>query len=673
MTVLVVENLAKSFGANLVFAGVSFIVGRGERVGIVGPNGSGKTTLLETITGRLAADEGRVRLVGRPRVGYLEQEVRPVADGGPSLHDHALEAMSGLARREDRLREIETQMTGLAPDSPELPELMEEYGALRDAFEREGGYVKETRIKEVLFGLGFEQDHLGLPLSRLSGGQRTRAHLARLLLEEPDLLVLDEPTNHLDLQAVEWLEEFLGTFPGSVLAVSHDRYLLDHVAGRILELERHRLTAWSGNYTAYVTQRELALAQAREAYERQQAEIERLEDYIRRYMAGNRTTMAQSRQKALGRMNRLERPSGPARKAGIRFQPVEVTGREVLHLREVGLAFDDEAPAGDGPGQRTWLFRGVSALVWRGQRVALMGRNGTGKTTLLEVAVGRREPTTGRISWGAGVKVGYFSQGLDNLVDTRTVLEEVMEATGDDVPHTRSYLGRFLFSDDDVFKPVAALSGGERNRVVLACLVASNPNVLVLDEPTNHLDLPAREALETALLEFPGTVIFVSHDRYFVERLATRIWELDAGTLIDFAGGYREYRLWRAEKRARAAGLGTRAPARPLPDADARSATRPAASAAAAYPEEGDQAEPARPETLSKGRRARLERDLAEAQNLVGRLERRRGELEALLADPASYRQGAGPQLGAEYREVLKALEEALSRWESLAITLESH
>ncbi len=670
MTVLVVENLAKSFGAEVVFAGVSFTVGRGDRVGIVGPNGSGKTTLLETITGRLTADEGRVRVVGRPRIGYLEQEVRPSAAGGPSLHDHALEAMSGLARREERLREIETRMTGLAPDSLELPELMEEYGALRDAFEREGGYVKEARIKEVLFGLGFEQEHFGLPLPRLSGGQRTRAHLARILLEEPDLLILDEPTNHLDLQAVEWLEEFLGSYPGSVLAVSHDRYFLDHVAGRILELERRRLTAWTGNYTAYVNQKEQALVRAREAYDRQQADIERLEDYVRRYIAGNRTTMAQSRQKALGRMERLEKPPGPAPRAGIHFQLKEMTGREVLRLEGVGLAFSPEP---------TWLFRDVSALVRRGQRVALMGPNGTGKTTLLEVAVGRREPTAGRVVWGAGVKVGYFSQGLDNLVETRTVLEEVMQATGKDVPHTRSYLGRFLFSGDDVFKPVSALSGGERNRVVLACLVASNPNVLVLDEPTNHLDLPAREALESALGSFEGTVIFVSHDRYFVERLATRIWVLDAGTLVDFGGGYREYRLWRAESRARAAGLGS-----PAADVGGRFVTGPGASPATASREAGrpvdragGPAESAGGEalskTLSKGRRASLERELAEAQGVVERLERRRGELETLMADPASYRQGSGPRLGAEYREVLEALEEALTRWESLAITLESH
>jgi ATP-binding cassette subfamily F protein 3 len=646
----VAQNLAKSFGADLVFSGVTFTIGRGDRVGLVGPNGSGKTTLLEVVTGRLLSDDGLVRLVGRVRVGYLEQETRPLVGDGPELFVHALEAMSGLAHREERLREIETEMAGLGPDSPELAELMEEYGALREAFEGEGGYAREARARTVLFGLGFREPHFHLTLSRLSGGQRTRAHLARLLLEEPDLLILDEPTNHLDLQAVEWLEEYLATFHGSVMAVSHDRYFLDHMATRVLELEKHRLTAWTGNYTAYAAQKEFKLAQAREAYERQREEIERLEDYVRRYMAGNRTTMAQSRQKALDRMPRLERPSGPARTAAIRFASTDLTGREVLHLDHVGLAFTDDQPAG----QARWLFRGLTAQVRRGQRVALLGRNGVGKTTLLEVAVGRRRPSEGRIRWGAGVKVGYFSQGFDKLVDSRTVLEELMDVTGFDIPAARAYLARFLFSGDDVRKSISTLSGGERNRLVLACLVVSAPNVLVLDEPTNHLDLPAREALETALLEFGGTVIFVSHDRYFIERLATRIWELDLGSLVDFAGGYREYKLWLAQERLRKAGITTRAtPAR------ASSTPSPAKAPVAA------------PAALSKGRRTQIQREIDEVQDRISRLERRRGEIEVLLADPASYRQGAGADLGLQYRQVLADLEETLRKWESLATALE--
>jgi len=680
VTVLVAQNLAKSFGADLVFSGVTFTIGRGDRVGLVGPNGSGKTTLLEVVTGRLVPDDGLVRLVGRVRVGYLEQETRPLVGDGPELFVHALEAMSGLAHREERLREIETEMAGLGPDSPELAELMEEYGALREAFEGQGGYGREARARTVLFGLGFREPHFHLTLSRLSGGQRTRAHLARLLLEEPDLLILDEPTNHLDLQAVEWLEEYLATFHGSVMAVSHDRYFLDHMATKVLELEKHRLTAWTGNYTAYAAQKEFKLAQAREAYERQREEIERLEDYVRRYMAGNRTTMAQSRQKALDRMPRLERPSGPARKAAIRFASTDLTGREVLHLDHVGLAFTDDQPSvgatpavgvrpettSEPAGQARWLFRGLTAQVRRGQRVALLGRNGVGKTTLLEVAVGRRRPSEGRIRWGAGVKVGYFSQGFDKLVDSRTVLEELMDVTGFDIPAARSYLARFLFSGDDVRKPISTLSGGERNRLVLACLVVSAPNVLVLDEPTNHLDLPAREALETALLEFGGTVIFVSHDRYFIERLATRIWELDLGSLADFAGGYREYKLWLAQERLRKAGITTRAS--PAGLREGRSSATPGRPSSTASPAKAPVAAPG---ALSKGRRTQIQREIDEVQDRISRLERRRGEIEVLLADPASYRQGAGADLGLQYRQVLADLEETLRKWESLATALE--
>ncbi len=668
VTILLTDNLGKSYGAEVVFSGIHITVGRGDRVGVVGPNGAGKTTLLEMIVGRLEPTSGSIRLVGRPRVGYLEQEVRFRVENGVTLYEHALLAMSTLARREERLDEIEREMAAAEPGSLELGELMEEYGALRDAFEREGGYRKEARVKEVLFGLGFTQDHFALPIGKLSGGQRTRAHLARLLLEEPDLLLLDEPTNHLDLEAVEWLEGFLRTFPGSIVAVSHDRYFLDNVARKIVEIEHGRATTWNGNYTAYVKQKEAWLERARETYERQEAEIERLEDYVRRYIAGNRTTMAQSRLKAIARIEREmgERPRTSEPKAGIRFAETELTGREVLKLRGAGLAFPDDPD--------TWLFRGLTAIVWRGQRVALLGRNGVGKSTLLEVAIGRRKPTAGEVAWGAGVNVGYFSQGLDNLSDERTVLEEVMMATGYDVPTARSFLGRFLFSGDDVFRPVAALSGGERNRLVLACLVAAKPNVLVLDEPTNHLDLPAREALEKAILEFHGTVIFVSHDRYFVEKLATRIWELDGGSLVDFVGGYREFREWRAESRAKAAAAPGEPPRRtPGPAAGEPPRRRPGSEASepaglAAYGGTDSNVPAGR---LSKNQLARMAKELDAAQDEVDRLERRRAEIEALMADPTSYRDGGGADLAAEYRAVLGDLERALARWEELALALE--
>jgi len=644
VTLLIVKNLSKSYGADRVFSGVTFTLARGDRTGLIGPNGSGKTTLLEILVGRLAPDGGEVSLVGRPKVGYLAQDVGPAPAGGPGLLAYTLGAMSDLAAGQDRLRELEVRMAGLAEGSPDLPRLMAEYGAVREAFERRGGYSMEARAREVLFGLGFSDEHLGLPLNRLSAGQRTRARLARLLLEEPDLLILDEPTNHLDLEATEWLESFLHSYPGAVLAVAHDRYFLDIVTRRILELERERLTEWAGNYTAYVAQKEARLAQARKDYEAQQAEIKRLEAYVRRYRAGNRSTMAKSREKALARIERLDRPPGPSRTAGLRFAPAERSGREVLRLEGLGLAFPGDAPDG-GP---SWLFRDVSAAVRRGQRVALVGRNGTGKTTLLQCLVGRRKPTTGRVVWGAGVKVAYFSQDLDDLDDRRTVLDEVMGSAGLDIPAARSYLGRFLFSGEEVSRLVGVLSGGERTRLLLACLIAARPNVLVLDEPTNHLDLRAREALETSLEEFSGTVIFVSHDRYFVERLATHIWELDGGTLVTFAGGYRDYRLQLARGRAEAGGLG----ATGAPDA------RPAAA-------------PGGGQGSSKGRRARLERELAEVEALISRLERRRGEIETLMMSPEAYRSGGAGELAREHRGVLKAIEEALGRWESLAADLE--
>ena len=663
MTVLVVDNLAKSFGADLVFSGVTFTVAAGERVGVVGPNGSGKTTLLEVICGRLPHDEGHVHLVGRPRLGYLEQEVGPVRDGEVSLLEHALGATAALGRMERRLRELEETMAASSGRPQVLQEVMDEYGRLREAFERAGGYAREARAREVLFGLGFSEKHLTLPVSRLSGGQRTRARLARLLLEEPDLLILDEPTNHLDLETTEWLEDHLQGFRGAMLVVSHDRYFLDRLATRILEVDRGRVTSWKGNYSTYVAQKEAWLERARETYERRQEEVERLEAFVRRYRAGSRAKAAKSREKALARMGRPEAPPGPPTAPRLRFEaPERRSGREVLRLEDVGLAFSD-APAGDGRGAgrdpggagSEWLFRHVDALVEQGDRIALVGRNGTGKTTLLEVIMGRLPPTSGRVLWGSGVKPAYFAQGLDDLDDDRTVLEELVSATGWDIPRSRSYLGRFLFSGDDVEKRVAVLSGGERSRLALACLIASRPNVLVMDEPTNHLDLPTREALEEALAEFTGTLIFVSHDRYFIERLADRVWELESGNLVRFEGGYAEYRVWKAGRRAREV-----APPEPGPATAVRGERGPVKDGGAAAGRDA-------PAKLSKGRRARLERELADIEARIDRLERRRGELESLMADPDSYRGGKGAHLDADYRQVLADLEEALLRWEEVA------
>jgi len=646
VTILVARELAKSYGADVVFAGVSFTVGRGDRLGLVGPNGAGKTTLLEILAGRLEPDAGEVRLVGQPRVAYLEQEPWSGPAEAGTLFEACAGALDHLARWEERLATLERELAGLDEGDPRFTGLADEYDSLLEAYRREQGYAREARVREVLFGLGFGWDDLGLPLTALSGGQRTRARLARLLLSQPDLLLLDEPTNHLDLEALEWLEAFLGEFQGSVLAVSHDRHFLDRLARRILELDRGRLTIWTGDYTAYVAQREAALGRALEAYERQQEEIRRLEDYVRRNIAGQKSRSAESRRKVLERMERLERPVTHRRRPGLRFEPTAASGREVLTLRDVGVALADPAEPGRAP---RWLFGDVSAEVRRGERVALVGRNGAGKSTLLEVIAGLRPPTTGEVLRGAGVRPAYLPQDPPAPVGT-TVLEEVLARTGLDLPSARALLGRFLFSGDEVDRPVGALSRGERTRLALACLVAAVPNLLILDEPTGHLDLPSREALEQALASFPGTLLVVSHDRYFLQKVATRVWELDAGRLVDFPGPYEEYRRWR---------LSRAETSETVPRVRASEGAAPRASGPRPTPQ------------LSKGRRARIEAELWGVLEEIDRLERRRSELEARLADPETYRSGAGAATAAEYRETQARLEQADRRWAELSAALE--
>ncbi|MDR6227528.1 ABC-F family ATP-binding cassette domain-containing protein [Desmospora profundinema] len=534
MSILQVRNIHKSFGGTVVLDGVQLQVEEKERVGLIGPNGAGKSTLLKIITGRLAADEGEIAIPKSARIGYLAQEYE--ADSAGTVWDEVMQAFTGLREQEERLRTMEAQMgdEAVLADPDRYQSIMDQYARLQEAFEREGGYDHEARAKGALNGLGLGAvDWKATPVRSLSGGQKTRLALARLLLEQPDLIILDEPTNYLDMDALSWLEHTLESYPHAVLVVSHDRYFLDRIVTVIFEVDRNRITRYPGNYTDYIRQREERLAQWAKEYEQQQAEIKRMEDFVQRNLARASTTKrAQSRRKALERMEKLEQPPSERSRAAIRFETRTRTGKEVL--------ITDGLTAGYRVGRP--LIQPVNLRLERGDRVALVGPNGAGKSTLLKTLADRLPPLSGTLRWGTGVELDYYDQEQEELRMEATVLDEVWDAHPRlDQTQVRSYLGQFLFSGDAVFKQVKDLSGGEKARLSLVKRLLNRSNVLLMDEPTNHLDMDSKERLEEALEGFDGTLLFVSHDRYLINRLANRIWEVRDGTIYFHEGNYESF------------------------------------------------------------------------------------------------------------------------------------
>jgi ATP-binding cassette, subfamily F, member 3 len=550
MKVIVAREIVKYHGGDLkVLSGASLTVEAGEKVGLVGRNGAGKTTLLEILAGNSEPDAGSVERVGGARVGVTSQSLYAGERGKVSVEEEISSAFEPLMRRGRELEELEAR---LAEDPS--PSLLERYGRLQGEFERDGGYDYRARAASTLSGLGFASEDWKRPVGSFSGGEQSRIALARLLLEEPDLVLLDEPTNHLDLRAIEWLENFVKGAKSAVLVVSHDRYFLDAVAGSILELEDGRLTRYPGNYSHYVVEKKAAeerLARKAKANAERRAQLER---FIEKNRAkARKASQAKSKQKLLDRMEKVEGPSGAGKNMRLDLGVASRAGRVVLEMEDVRYAHEDA----DGP-----LLEDLDLVVERGERVALLGPNGTGKSTVMRLATGELSPQRGTVRLGHNVAPAYQDQQLARLDDAKTVLEEVMDATGLKAPEARDLLGAFLFSGEDVFKKVSALSGGERNRLSLAEIVVSGANLLLLDEPTNNLDIPAREALEEALLEYRGTMFFISHDRYFLRKLATRVVELENRKLANYLGGYDYYRSHR--RLDAAAGNGRRRPRRRL-------------------------------------------------------------------------------------------------------------
>ncbi len=532
MILLQAADINKSFGVTAVLSNINVTIQSGERVGLVGVNGAGKTTLLKILTGQMLQDSGEIRTAKDVTIGYLSQDSS--LDTDQTIFNEMLTVFADLIQQEKELRKLEEKMghPSIHQQPGQYERLMEAYSTQSDDFKGKGGYQYESTIRSVLHGMRFYPIDYDTPISSLSGGQKTRLALARLLLMQPNILVLDEPTNYLDMETLGWLERFLSNYPGALLVVSHDRFFLDSLVNVIYEIERHQITRYTGNYTQFLEQKAERIAKLMKQYERQQAEVSKLEDFIQRNIARASTTRrAQSRKKQLDKMDMMDRPIQENRRATFQFQINKTSGNQVAMVDDLVIGYDHKPLAGP-----------LSFYLTKGERIALIGPNGQGKTTLLKTLTGKLPHLSGSLRLGSNVEMGFYNQEQEDLHPQRTVLDEVWDAFPT-LPEKeiRTVLGNFLFSGDDVQKKISSLSGGERARVALARLLFGKANLLILDEPTNHLDLFSKEVLEEALLEYPGTILFVSHDRYFMNKVATGILELTSDGLTSYPGNYDYY------------------------------------------------------------------------------------------------------------------------------------
>lgn len=526
------SEVYKSYAAQDVLRGTSLQINPGEHAGLVGRNGAGKTTIFRLVCEEETPDRGEVVRARGLKLGLLAQHVH--FEPGATVHESALAAFGRLQQIEHQMHELEHRM-GEAGD--DLEKVLASYSDLQHEFEREGGFEYGAKAEAILQGLGFARDTWQLETEKLSGGQQNRLGLARLLLAEPDVLLLDEPTNHLDVDGVEWLEEFLQTYASAFVIISHDRYFLDRACRRIIEIENGRATNYNGNYSAYLIEREEQREIQQRAFDNQQRLIAKTEDFIRRNLAGQKTKQAKSRRTMLERLERVDSVRADQAAGDFRLQEIERAGTDVLTVTEATIGYPDKV-----------LARDISVILRRGECLGVIGPNGSGKTTFVRMILGKIAPLAGEMRWGAKVEIGYYAQQLEDLDERNEIIMElrrVAPATAT-AGELRSFLAKFLFVGDEVYKHVSDLSGGEKGRLSLAKLIYSRVNVLVLDEPTNHLDIPSREALEAALDAFEGTIITISHDRFFLDRVATQILALDGvGNAEHYNGDYTEYHDWK--------------------------------------------------------------------------------------------------------------------------------
>lgn len=530
MLLLQTNNVARRFGAETLFHKINFQIQDRGRVALVGRNGAGKTTLLKIIAGINPPDDGDVSMRKDCQIGYLAQDQGLSSD--QTIWDEMNAVFAKLHQQERQIQQLEQQISSLDPQAANYQDVLNTYDQVQNAFSQNGGYTYEAKIKSVLHGFHFEADRYQTVINTLSGGQKTQIALAKLLLQEPDLLILDEPTNHLDMQVLAWLEDYLKSYDGALLLVSHDRYFLDRIVNEVFDLENQTLTHYSGNYSAFTTHKQERLKAEWKQYEKQQTEINKLEDFVNRNIVRASTTKrAQARRKQLEKMDRLDRPEVDDSSIHFTFSADHPSGNIVLDVADATIGYPDKI-----------LAHPVNFEIRKHQRVAIIGPNGVGKSTLLKSILNKISLLGGHVKTGANVQIGYYDQEQQVLHPQKTVLEEVW----DDYPtvdekNIRSLLGSFLFVGDDVFKPVSALSGGEKARLQLTKLSFEHANFLILDEPTNHLDIDSREVLEQAINEFDGTVLFVSHDRYFINQVATDILALDQTGAQHFVGNYDDY------------------------------------------------------------------------------------------------------------------------------------
>jgi ATP-binding cassette subfamily F protein 3 len=532
MILLQVNKLSKSFGADLILSNIQLGVQSKDRIGLVGRNGAGKSTLLKIIAGSMSSDSGDIIIPNNVSIGYSAQDTG--LDSSLSIWDEMITIFEPILNMEKNLRKLEVQMgdSNLLADEDTYHKMLEKYDQLQLTFKERGGYTYEAEIRAVLNGLNFGDIDADTPISSLSGGQKTRLSLGKLLLTKPDVLILDEPTNHLDIDTLTWLERYLQNYPGALLIVSHDRYFLDHTVNKIYEISRHKANKFHGNYSDYLDEKANRYERDMKEYEKQQKEVASLEDFVQRNIVRASTTKrAQSRRKKLEKMELIDKPEGDEASARFSFNIKRRSGNDVLKINDLGVGYTN-AP----------LFESLRFDVTKGDNVALVGPNGIGKTTLLKTIANRLPPRSGNVVYGSNVAIGYYDQEQLTLTSNKTVLDELW----DEYPLTpekdiRTVLGNFLFSGDDVLKSVVELSGGEKARLALSKLMMQKANLLILDEPTNHLDLDSKEVLESALINYPGTILFVSHDRYFINRIATRVVELSSDGLTNYLGDYDYY------------------------------------------------------------------------------------------------------------------------------------
>lgn len=645
MPIISIIEVGKSFGAERIFSGVNFQINEQDRIGLIGPNGAGKSTLLNILAGREEADEGTVSIARNTRIGYLTQ----TTDFHPqhSLREEMLTVFAEVRSWERELSELALELATPAAqnDSALHEQLLNRYDKLQTRFEHVDGYTYENRIDQVLDGLGFTREQQESPVAYLSGGQQTRAALAKLLLQEPDLLLLDEPTNHLDLEALEWLETYLSGWKGAMVVVAHDRYFLDKIVARTIELAFGRIEEYPGNYTKYLRLREERMDRRMREFEAQQAHIAHTEEFIRRYKAGQRSREARGRQKLLNRLERVERPQDFP-EMHFEFASVVDSGQVVLSTQKLVIGY----PPADQQHEPTALVRVADLELLRGDRVGLLGPNGAGKTTLLRTIIGEIPPIAGQVYPGHNVRIGYYSQTHSGLNPNRTIVDEIRQMSAMSEDAARGFLARFLFTGDDVFKAIDALSGGERSRVALAKLTLQGSNFLVLDEPTNHLDLQSRQFLEEVLGEFEGTLLFVSHDRYFIDSLATKVWVIEDGVLIPYMGNYSEYRT-----RKRPIVLEVPPVLAKSADKSITDTTRPVVSSSRSGSKRNVKVKIRSVEDV--------ERDIEKAEASIRELE----EELAVAAFNADAEQLT--QLSADYELAKTRIEELLVEWERLAVS----